>query len=681
MKLIKKTSVLAIALSLVACEATEMDTQIEEKVEKYTINTDWMDNSTSPGDDFFQFASGEWLANNPVPASEAIWGSFNVLDKENKRKLTILLEEALENDNKKGSSGQIIGDYYQAMKNIEKRNQDSEAQIEEIKEEIRSLESKEMIPNAIFEMNKVGIRPFYSLYATQDLKNVDNNILYISQGGIGLPNRNYYSDERYDDIRESYKTFMVTILNLFGYDNAEEIAKDAYAVEEKLASTMMKPEELRVHEDTYNKYDFDEAKEQFANFVNLDIYKENFGDDSTDSIIVRQPAHFESVTNYVNQESFGKLHNYITWTYVNHYAAYLNEDLVNADFDFYGKTLSGRSEMKPMNERAIEEMTQKAVKTALAQEFVEHYFSEEAKNKVNDLVDNLFAIYKERIENLSWMGEETKKEALKKLSAISRKLGYPDEWESLEELSIVPDSYMSNVNACATFSFNQNMNKLTKPVDKDEWGMPAHLVNAYYHPLLNEIAFPAGIMQAPFFDINAEDAVNYAGIGMVIGHELTHGFDDSGSKFAADGTFRNWWTEEDRENFEARTEKLGNTFEQFCPIEGHCINPQLTMGENIADLGGIKMAYYAYTLTDEYKENEIRKGFTPAQRFFIAYGQLWKINHKEEELMRRLATDPHSPGKYRVNGALMNLQEFFDAFDLKEGDKMRKSKEEIAEIW
>jgi putative endopeptidase len=297
------------------------------------------------------------------------------------------------------------------------------------------------------------------------------------------------------------------------------------------------------------------------------------------------------------------------------------------------------------------------------------------------MVDNLLTVYRDRLQNLSWMTDETKKEAITKLEAIGRKLGYPDEWKDISSLTIVPDNYVANVDACANFSFRENIDKLNKPVDKKEWGMPAHMVNAYYHPLLNEIAFPAGIMQPPFFDVNAEDAVNYGGIGMVIGHEFTHGFDDMGSKFAADGSFTNWWSEEDRANFEKRTEKLGQTFGSFCPIDGHCVNPDLTMGENIADLGGITMAYHAYAMTDEFKNAETRENFSPAQRFFLAYAQLWKINYTEEELKKRLATDPHSPGMYRVNGPLMNCPEFFAAFDVKETDRMRNSEETISKIW
>jgi putative endopeptidase len=337
--------------------------------------------------------------------------------------------------------------------------------------------------------------------------------------------------------------------------------------------------------------------------------------------------------------------------------------------------------MKPLNERAIDEITNKDFGELLGKAFVEKYYSQNAQNRVNTMVDNLLSVFKQRIQNLDWMSDETKKEATNKLNSIGRKLGFPSKWENYSSLDFSNNTYVSNIKAENNYSFKKNLADLKKPIDKEKWGMPAHMVNAYYHPLLNEIAFPAGIMQPPFFDEKSEDAVNYGRIGMVIGHEFTHGFDDMGSKFAADGSFKNWWTESDRIKFEEKTGTLGETFSAFCPIEGHCVNPQLTMGENIADLGGLTMAYYAYTLTDEFKSSSVREGYTPAQRFFISYAQLWKISYTEEEMKNRIANDPHSPGMYRVNGPLKNCPEFFEAFGVKEGSSMRNPLGKVARIW
>jgi putative endopeptidase len=373
--------------------------------------------------------------------------------------------------------------------------------------------------------------------------------------------------------------------------------------------------------------------------------------------------------------------NYLLWKTARHYSGNLDSAFVAESFDFYGKVLSGKSEMKPMDDRAIDEITRKDFGELLGKAFVDKYYSQNAHRRINEMVDNLLIVFKERINSLDWMSAETKAEALNKLSSIGRKLGFPSKWEDYSGLKFDPAAYIQNIKTENEFSHKKNLSELLKPVDKEKWGMPAHMVNAYYHPLLNEIAFPAGIMQPPFFDENAEDAVNYGRIGMVIGHEFTHGFDDMGSKFAADGSFKNWWTEADRLAFEQKTGILGETFSAFCPLEGHCVNPDLTMGENIADLGGLTMAYYAYARTEEFKSGKNREGFTPAQRFFIAYAQLWKINYTDEEMKNRIANDSHSPGMYRVNGPLKNCPEFFEAFNVKEGEPMRNKTGKVAKIW
>ncbi|PWH86066.1 M13 family metallopeptidase [Brumimicrobium oceani] len=682
MKIINKTLLFAAGASILAsCGTSKKDTKEINPKSPYTINVDYLDKSTAPSEDFFQYANGTWIKNNPVPASESRWGSFNELDQRNKEKLTVILEEACSVESAIGSDLQIIGDYYEAMKDMDLRNELSPKKIFLIKEELKQIKDHSSLPDAVMKMKKKGISAFSSLYVGQDLKSVDKNTLYLSQGGLGLPNRDYYFDDSKAEIRDQYLDYMALAFELFRFENPSEVAQRVIKFEMKMAESMMKPAELRIPENTYNPMVIDDADE-IVKFLNIKETAAKYAKDKKiENIIVGQPKHIISLGEVIASENFETVKEYLAWKYINHYAPYMDEKLVRLNFDFYGTALSGIKEMKPMNERAIEEMTNKAVSTALAKEFVARHFSEQAKNKVNTMVDNLLAVYETRINNLEWMTDETKTEALKKLHAIGRKLGYPDTWKNIKGLKINAQDYIGNVDACHSFSFEENMSKLGKAVDKDEWGMPAHLVNAYYHPLLNEIAFPAGIMQAPFFDVNAEDAVNYGGIGMVIGHEFTHGFDDMGSKFAADGSFTNWWSEEDRTNFEERTNRLGKTFSGFCPIDGHCVNPDLTMGENIADLGGITMAYYAYTMTDEFKKGDKRSGFTPAQRFFLAYAQLWKINYTDAELKKRLATDPHSPGKYRVNGPLMNSPEFFEAFGVEEGDAMRKSEEKISKIW
>jgi predicted metalloendopeptidase len=413
----------------------------------------------------------------------------------------------------------------------------------------------------------------------------------------------------------------------------------------------------------------------------IGTYFEKLELNELDTIIVGTTKFAQTISNLFRQEDLYTWKIYLSWNVMNSYIGHLGEDFVELRFDFYGRTLSGKKVRKPLNESCIDELTRIEIGELLGKAFVEKHFSKKAQDRVNVMVDNLLLVFKQRIGNLDWMSDVTKKQALTKLGSIGRKLGFPSKWEDYSSLNFSNGTYVENVREMNRYSMRKNLSQLNKPIDKEKWGMPAHMVNAYYHPLLNEIAFPAGIMQAPFFDENTEDAVNYGRIGMVIGHEFTHGFDDMGSKFAADGSFRNWWTEEDRKLFEEKTKMLGETFSGFCPIEGHCVNPDLTMGENIADLGGLTMAFYAYKLTDECKNAIKRDGFSPEQRFFISYAQLWKIKYTDAEMKNRIANDSHSPGMYRVNGPLMNCPEFFEAFNVKEGDKMRNVGKKLARIW
>lgn len=683
MKILKVSLLLLPASLFIGCGSTKDKTaDVQEKpLTDYTIETAYMDKTVRPQDDFFQYANGTWIKNNPVPPSESRWSSFNELDKANKKKLTAIINDALDIESEKGSDKQLIGDYFKAMSNMDIRNERSASAIETQLKLIENITSKNQLSKVTSDLHKLGIGAFFNFYVGQDLKNVDKNVAYLSQGGLGLPNREYYHDESKREILESYMKYIEDVLNILAETEENKIiAKKIVGFEKKMSTSMMKPAELRVPENTYNPLSTETLVNNFNSFE-MEIYFKNIGIEKFDEVIVGQPDYVKELNNLFLNTRLESIKYYLKWKVINHYAKYLSKDFVQLHFGFYETTLSGKKEQKPINEQAIEEMTHKVVKTALAREFVDRHFSADAKDKVNEMVDNLLAVYRDRLNNLEWMTKETKKEALKKLEAIGRKLGYPDKWKDISKLEIDPEDYVANINSCAKFSFEENISKLNEPVDKDEWGMPAHMVNAYYHPLLNEIAFPAGIMQPPFFDVNAEDAVNYGGIGMVIGHEFTHGFDDMGSKFAADGSFTNWWSEEDRKNFEKRTEKLGKTFESFCPIDGHCVNPDLTMGENIADLGGITMAYYAYAMTDEFKSGKEKLGFTPAQRFFLSYAQLWKVNYTDEELKKRIATDPHSPGMYRVNGPLMNCPEFFEAFNVKEDDPMRNNDKIISKIW
>lgn len=682
--MIKQISILSVtALAAASCGnlAGKDSNELRSSDGQKSINLSYLDKSVKPTEDFFQFANGTWVKNNPVPASESRWGSFNELDQENKAKLKAILDEAVKSNAPAGDIQQLLGAYYASYTNMTARNKADLGPIEELLLQVSQMKTRDELPQMIATLHNRGISAFYGFGVGQDLKDVDNHTVYFSQSGIGLPNRNYYFDKDKEDIRMEYKAYITELSAMAGLDKRDEFAGVVMEIEGRLATAMMEPKELRVPENTYNPVPFEELAELMHNFdIHLYTNARGFGKFKKD-IIVGQPKYSELLSGLFEDEELSKLQSYMQWCILNHYAPHLSERFVQKSFDFYGKKIKGSKEMKPADERAINEITNIAIGEALGKAFVEKHFSEAAKDRVNKMVDNLLIVFEERINNLDWMSDETKVQAQNKLSSIGRKLGFPEEWKDFSSLVLTKDNYLANVDACTMYSIKENVEKLDKPVDKKEWGMPAHMVNAYYHPLLNEIAFPAGIMQPPFFDMEAEDAVNYGTIGMVIGHEFTHGFDDMGSKFAADGSFTNWWSAEDRTAFEERTEKLGNTFEQFCALDGHCVNPDLTMGENIADLGGITMAYHAYTRTEEFKSGEEIKGFSPAQRFFIAYAQLWKINYTEAELKNRLENDPHSPGMYRVNGPLMNCPEFFEAFQVTEEDAMRNPADKISKIW
>lgn len=681
-----KQSISLIILGLCSSAAIQVNSHAQVKTntksKEVIFNQEYIDKNVRPQDDFFLFANGTWVKNNPVPPSESRWGSFNELDQANQKKLTGILETLKAGTYDSKSIENMLGAYYASYINMEKRNQLGISPIENELSQINKMISYKDYVTVVANQHRYGISSLFGFGVGQDLKENTKNISYFNQAGTGLPNKDYYFKENKKEILAKYQKHIENIFLLAGYQDtrAKSAAKNCVLFETKLAEKMMSPAELRIPENSYNKFTKQQAEELLKDF-NMDLYLSSVGSQSFGELIVGQPEFIKQVNVLVKELSLEQWKDYLSWKVLNHYSGHLDEKFVQENFNFYQGVLSGKSEMKPINERAINEITRMSIGEALGKLFVQQYFSEKAMQRVNSMVDNLLLTYNERIRNLSWMTDSTKQEALKKLNSIGRKLGFPSKWEDFSSLSLAKDTYVENIRKCNAWDVTKNFGELYLPVDKEKWGMPAHMVNAYYHPLLNEIAFPAGIMQAPFFDENAEDALNYGRIGMVIGHEFTHGFDDMGSKFAADGSFTNWWSETDRKAFEERTKILGETFANFCPIEGQCVNPDLTMGENIADIGGITLAFYAYTKTEEYKSGKIKNGYTPAQRFFISFAQLWKINYTEEEMKNRIANDPHSPGMYRVNGPLMNCPEFFEAFKVKEGDKMRNSEKKVARIW
>lgn len=657
--------------------------------QKKSFDAEYMDKKVNPKDDFFQFANGQWVKDNPVPKTESRWSSFNELERDNYIKIEKIFQDLAAEKGLKDIAGFNLLNYYESFIS-ENRNSDQYPGFRTIAELSRSLKlgektNSEDFARTVATLHKMGINVFFSFGIEQDLKDINLYVPYISQPRLGLPNKEYYEGEKFKEHHEAYRKYVNALFKRFtkeGKTLERSTADKVIRMEKKLASTMFSPVEMRDIAKNYNPISLKNLKKSADNF-NWDVYFKEMGIDisTAKNIVISQMPYLKALNTLFGDLKPSDLKEYLQYEGLRALAPYLNKEYADIHFDFYSKYLVGKETQKSLSHQAIDDITSNVLGDALGKYFVKYYYTEEASKKINELVDNIMVVMKERIENLSWMTDDTKGQALVKLGTFKRKLGYPNKWKDFSSFKLSKDNLTSNIIELRKYKIKENLDKLGKPIDKDEWYMPAHMVNAYYNPLQNEIAFPAGIMQAPFFDINFEDAVNYARIGMVIGHEITHGFDDQGAQFAADGSFSDWWKTEDKEKFTGLTKTYGETFDNFCPIEGHCVNPNLTMGENIADLGGITLAYHAYKRTKEYKQNKKIGGYTPSQRFFISYAQIWKINYTEGELKNRLANDPHSPGMYRVNGPLMNCPEFFDAFGVKEGDKMRNSKDKMIVIW
>lgn len=684
----KRLSLLLIPAAFVACGSPSENTDKEHEentdmAEVKSLEFEYMDTTVAPQNDFYEFACGTWLKENPIPEEESRWGSFNEIDEKNNSTLNTILETSEKNPGEKGSASQLIGDFYATFMDTTKRNELGAKPLMAYMNAIDGISSKEDLTKELAKLHKISIDPLFGVYVEQDAKINDKYIVHISQGGLGLPNRDYYfnDDDRSKNIREKYKSHIIRMFDMvdLGVDPAA-IEKSSYAIEEQLAEKSMGPVELRDMEAQYNKYTLAELNELAPN-LDWNTYLTNRGLENVDTVIVTQVDFVKQMNEMLNSVSIDDWKNYLKWNVLNQLAGNLSMDLERANFDFYSRTMRGTKKMKPLWKRAIRTVSFSAIGEALGEAFVEENFTEEAKRKVNEMVDNIILVFDDRIAQLEWMSDSTKAKAKEKLGSFARKLGFPDNWTDYTGLDINRDSYLANVTKVNAFRVKENVEKLGKPIDKTKWEMVPQIVNAYYNPLLNEIVFPAGIMQAPFFSEHYEDAVNYARMGAVIGHELTHGFDDQGAQFTADGRMVNWWTAEDKEKFDARTQKLIDQYSSYEVLDGVFINGKLTLGENIADLGGLTIAYHAYMKSLEGKEKAKIHGYTPEQRFFIAFAHVWKNNILDDALAMRVKTDPHSPGKYRVNGVVSNMPEFFEAFDVKEGDPMRQPDENVAKIW
>jgi len=641
-----------------------------------------LDRSVSPCDNFFQFASGTWLKNNPIPAAETRWGAFNELADRNQAIERRILEKAA-NDRmaRPGTNLQKVGDFYAAAMDSVAIEKAGLKYLQPRLNQIAAINDLPTMQHYLTDPRSFGTG-WYGFGISQDSKNSTQYAVRMGQGGLTLPDRDYYlkDDPRSKAIRAAYQTYQVNIFKMLGDDQAtaEKNAAAVTRIEMRLAKASRSRVALRDRESNYNKFTVEQATADYPN-LNIPLLLKESGLNGVKEIIVGQPEFLKEVSVMFKEEPLADQKQYLRWHLVSGVTSALPKAYGDEAFKF-SQTLTGAKQQQPRWKRALR-ATDGALGEAFGQLYVDEAFSPEAKARAKAMVENLRVAYAERIQATEWMSAATKAEALKKLNAFAVKIGYPDKWKDYSALKISRESALNNLFATAEWANRDNLSKFGKPIDRTEWGMTPPTVNAYYNSSMNEIVFPAGILQPPFYDPKADDAVNYGGIGAVIGHEMTHGFDDQGRKSDASGNLRDWWTKEDAEKFTAKAAVVGKQFDAFTPLDSVHVNGALTMGENLADLGGLTIAHQAFMKTAQYKAGKSIDGFTPDQRFFLGYAQIWRSNQRPEALRQQIQTDPHSPGQFRTNGPLQNMPEFHAAFGCKEGDKMVRPAADRAKIW
>ncbi len=672
-------------LALIAIISMILTTSCQQKLdEKITLDVSLIDQSFDPAEDFYHFANNGWMQKYPLPDDESRYGSFDQLAKETSEKVQTLLEELAAQNHEQGTIEQKIGDFY-AMgmdtETIEKQGLDP---LKPEFEKIAAIETMDDVQEQIAHFHSYGIGSLFGFFGSTDIKNSNMTIAHISQSGLGMSDRDYYlnDDERTIEIREAYKNHLVKMFVLSGIseDEAKQMSETIMQIETRLAKASFTRLENRNPHATYNKITQEELANKYPNF-NWKRYMTSLGVDYDGEINVRQPKFFDEMNAILTDVSIDEWKDYFYWNLLNNTASYLTQAFQEQSFDFYGRTMQGSPEMRPRWRRVLG-TTNSALGDAIGQKFSEKYFPAEAKERMVTLVNNLKTAYAQRIDKLEWMSDETKAKANDKLASMNVKIGYPDVWRDFSGLEVGRDAYVLNVLAANKFGREYNNNKIGKPVNKEEWFFPAHTVNAYYAPTLNEICFPAGILQPPFFYLDGDDAINYGAIGAVIGHEMSHGFDDQGRLYDKEGNLTNWWTEEDSERFNARTKVLVDQFNEIVIIDDLHADGELSLGENIADLGGLSIAHTAFlNAQQENPQAEMIDGYTPDQRFYLSWARVWAQNIREKEMIRRTKEDVHSLGVNRVHGPIANIAEFHAAFDVKEGNALYLPEEERASIW
>jgi len=669
-----------IASTMIACNTNSGNQSTQNEVIKY-LDVANMDTTIKPGDDFFMYVNGGWIKNTPIPSDKARFGSFDeVNDKTVKDVNDIILNAKID---AKDINESNVAKFYKSGMDSAAINEQGIRPLQPLIDEINKINDvNSLIKTASAHMTK-GIGYFLGAYVSPDEKDVNKITVYLTQTGLGLPNKDFYTntDAKSKEIQAAYKNYITNILKVIGQDEAQAAttAEKIYAIEMKLAQASLRQQDLRDPNKLYNKY----AVADFSKKTPLLNWNEILADiklKDVDTFIVSTPNYYTSLSQLLPSINIEDWKSYMTFHMVSQFAPYLSDNIYSAYFDFYHKTLKGQQEPEARWKR-VQNVINSCIGQQLGQLYVAKKFKPEAKTKMVELVANLKKAFNDRIEGLDWMSNDTKVKAIEKLNSFVSKIGYPDVWKKYDGLDITADSYVQNVMNAFEFDYNFEVSKYGRPVDKNEWFMTPNTVNAYYYPSFNEIVFPAAILQFPFFDYNADDAINYGGIGAVIGHEMTHGFDDQGAKYAADGNLYNWWTDEDLKKFEAKADVLVKQYDNFKILDSIPVNGLLTLGENIADLGGLSIAYQAFKSTQQGQSNELIDGFTPDQRFFMSWAQIWRIKATNEFLHNQVKTDYHSPGHARANVPLSNFEPFYQAFNVKEGDKMFLPVEQRCKIW
>jgi putative endopeptidase len=646
------------------------------------IHLENLDTTVVAQNDFYQYACGGWMANNPLTPEYSRFGSFDKLGLNNLEQVNGLIKEIAATSHSKGSIEQKIGDFYNMAMDTARRDNEGIAPVQNTLTEIAAVSSREQFSELLGKAMEFGL---FAMYVDADAMNSSMNILNEYQAGFALGEKEYYldTDEQTTAIREAYVKHVERMFELFGFDNPAEKAQTVLRLETRLATAAYNNVELRDPQVNYNKMSVAELQELVPQ-INWQVFFKAL-DVELDSLSIGQIPHLQEVGKMLEEEPLEDIKTLFAWQVMDGAASYLTTDIYMENFSFYGKVLSGKEEPSPLWKRAVG-IVNGTLGEAVGQMYVKKYFPEENKERMLALVHNLQHSLGIRIENLQWMSRETKDKALEKLNAMTIKIGYPDTWRDYSKLDVNPeDTYYANIQRAAKFEQDYSMSYLGKPVDKTKWYMTPQTVNAYYNPSSNEICFPAGILQYPFFDMSADDAFNYGAIGVVIGHEMTHGFDDKGCLFDKDGNMVNWWTEEDKAAFDARTKVMEEAFNKIEVAPGVHANGAFTLGENIADHGGLQISYLAFTLNEESKPEEqrlqTRDGFTPAQRFFLAYANVWAGNIRPEEILNRTKSDPHSLGRWRVNGALPHINAWYEAWNVTPESPLYIAPENRVSIW